>query len=344
MIITYLRSSSYTTWDFCNHKYMMDYTLGWRSPANKKASKGTIVHKALELLAQYKLAKQQRIDHFVNDELGKFFLAEITPDICIELAFHHISNAEPQYEWNEKDLKEVRKWMWDALNYHNGMFNPLKQNIVQPEKYFDITFDQSWAAYNYKLPDGSVLKGQFGIKGTIDLMVKLDNGVYEMVDYKTGKRMDWNTGEEKTYEKLRKDPQLRMYHYAASQMFPEIEQIIVSIFYINDGGVISMDYTKDDLKETEKMLQKRFNLIRNTYKPKRIYPNWKCTKLCWFGKHDMEGNPIDKEDYKEKSVCTNIANDLLTLGMDRVMLKHSKSAVQDYGNGGGRSNASKSED
>lgn len=339
MIITYLRSSSYTTWDFCPHKYMLDYTLGWRSPANKKASKGTIVHKALELLAQYKLAKQNKEDFIVNDELGKFYLNELTPDICVGLAYHHIAELEPQYGWVDKDFEECKKWLWIALDYHNGMFNPLKQDIVRPEQYFDITFPDSWAYYDYKMPDGSNLKGQLGIKGTLDLVVKLDDKTYELVDYKTGKRMDWNTGEEKTYEKLCKDPQLRMYHYAVSQIFPEIEQIIVSIFYINDGGVISMCFTKDDLKATEEMIKRRFNLIRNTYKPKRIFPNWKCTKLCHFGRHDLDGNPISKEEYKEKSICTNVASDLLTLGMDRVMLKYSKSDVTSYGSGGGRSNA-----
>lgn len=339
MIVTYLRSSSYTTWDFCPHKYFMDYTLGWRSPANKKASMGTIVHKALEMLAQYKLAKQKNEHFFINDELGKFFLSEITPDICTELAFHHISKIEPQYEWESDDFTTCKKWVWSALNYKGGMFNPLKQDIVQPEQFFDITFEDSWAAYNYKLPNGEVLKGQFGIKGTVDLVVKLDDGVYEMIDYKTGRRMDWNTGEEKTYEKLCNDPQLRMYHYAVSKMMPEIEQIIVTIFYINDGGVISMNFTRDDLVKTEKMIEKRFNVIRNTHKPKKIYPNWKCTKLCHFGKHDLEGNKITKEEYKEKSICANIGKDLLTLGVDRVMLKHSKSDVTSYGSGGGRSSS-----
>jgi hypothetical protein len=319
-------------------KYFIDYTLGWRSPANKKASIGTIVHKALELLAQYKLARQNNENNFTNDELGKFFLSEITPDICIELAFHHISKLEPQYNWDEKDFKLCKKMLWDALNYNKGMFNPLKQNIVQPEKYFDITFEDSWAKYDYKMPDGTRLTGNLGMKGTLDLVVKLDNKTYELVDYKTGRRMDWNTGAEKTYDKLCNDPQLRMYHYAASQMFPEIDQIIVTIFYIADGGAFSMNFTRDDLKKTEEMIKKRFNVIRNTFKPRRIYPNWKCTKLCYFGKHDLEGNEITKDEYDSKSVCKNISNDLLTLGVDRVMIKHSKSSVTDYGSGGGRSN------
>ncbi len=338
MICTYLRSSSYGTHDFCERKYFIDYVLGWRSPPhNNKASKGTIVHKALEMLAQIKLAKQEMKTFIVNDELGKFFISELTPDICIELAYHHISNKETMYDWTESDFKDCRKWMWEALTYNNGMFNPLKQNIVRPEQYFDIEFKEPWAYYKYKMPDGTDLEGHLAIKGTFDLLVKLDDNVYELIDYKTGKRIDWNTGEEKTYAKLCNDPQLRMYHYAASKLFPDIEQIIVTIYYIQDGGAISMNYTKDDLKKTEIMLKNKFNLIRNTFKPKSIYPSWKCTSLCHFGKYDMEGKKITKDEYKEKSICRNIGNELLTLGMDRVMLKHSKSHVSEYGSGGGRS-------
>ncbi len=340
MICTYLRSSSYGTHDFCNRKYFIDYTLGWRSPPhNNKASKGTIVHKALEMLAQIKLAKQEMKSFIVNDELGRFTIDELTPDTCLELAYHHISEKENRYTWSFSDFSDCKEWMWMALTYNNGLFNPLKQNIYRPEQYFDITLKEPWAYYKYKMPDGTDLEGHLAIKGTFDLLVKLDDGVFELIDYKTGeKRIDWNTGEEKTYEKLCNDPQLRMYHYAASCLFPEIEQFIVTIYYIRAGGAISMNFTRDDLKKTELMLKNKFLKIRNDQKPKAIYPSWKCNALCYFGKHDMEGNKISKDEYKEKSVCSNIGKDLLTLGIDRVMIKHSKSDVSAYGAGGGVSN------
>ena len=39
------------------------------------------------------------------------------------------------------------------------------------------------------------LKGQLAIKGTIDLVTKLNDDTIEVVDWKTGRRMDWTTGE-----------------------------------------------------------------------------------------------------------------------------------------------------
>ena len=49
--IVYFRSSSFNCHRFCPMQYYMEYTLGWRGSSNKKADKGTIVHKALEICA-----------------------------------------------------------------------------------------------------------------------------------------------------------------------------------------------------------------------------------------------------------------------------------------------------
>ena len=70
MIITYLRSSSYTTYDFCAHQYFLEYVLGIDSLSNKKAEKGTIVHKTLEVLAHETLARQQKQKTYVDDVVG----------------------------------------------------------------------------------------------------------------------------------------------------------------------------------------------------------------------------------------------------------------------------------
>jgi len=324
-------------------KYFLDYVLGYRSQANLAAEKGSVVHKGLEMLASIKLAQQNKEKFITNGELGKFYLSELTPDLCIELAYDYYSKKSTMYNWQEIDLWDCKKWFKVALEYNNGMFNPMNQSIVSPETYFDFEINKPWAKYEYKLPDGKLLKGTLAIKGTMDLMVDLGNDIYEMVDYKTGKRKDFNTGEEKTYDKLCSDSQLRMYYYAARHIFPNVKQIIVTIFYINDGGPISMCYDDDDLEKTEKMLEKRFNLIRNTFRPKKKYPHWSCTnkKICYFGTHDLDNNEIIKEEYKEKSICQNIGKELLTLGMDRVMIKRAKSSFDAYGYGAGRANEGK---
>ena len=56
--IVYFRSSSFNCHRFCPQQYLVEYFLGWRGPSNKKADKGTIVHKVLEVAALAKKAAQ----------------------------------------------------------------------------------------------------------------------------------------------------------------------------------------------------------------------------------------------------------------------------------------------
>ena len=46
MIVTYIRSSSYNNYDFCQMQYFLTYVLGYRSDSNKKADLGTMAHKS----------------------------------------------------------------------------------------------------------------------------------------------------------------------------------------------------------------------------------------------------------------------------------------------------------
>ena len=57
--IVYFRSSSFNSHRMCPMQYYMEYTLGWRGNSGKKADKGTIVHKVLELAALCKKALQE---------------------------------------------------------------------------------------------------------------------------------------------------------------------------------------------------------------------------------------------------------------------------------------------
>ena len=41
MIVTYIRSSSYGNYDFCQMQYFMTYVLGYRAESGKKAQLGT---------------------------------------------------------------------------------------------------------------------------------------------------------------------------------------------------------------------------------------------------------------------------------------------------------------
>jgi hypothetical protein len=206
------------------------------------------------------------------------------------------------------------------------MFDPRNRFIVQPEQHFDFIIEKPWAKYSYKTEDG-LLEGYLGLKGTIDLITKVNDDLYEIVDWKTGKRLDWATGQEKTQEKLEKDPQLRIYHYAIRHLYPEIAHFMVSINFINDGGVFSMSFDDKDLIETEQMLMQKFEIIKKTKKP-RLKKTWMCSKLCHFGKTTFEDtNILPTIEYRNNQVCSKgstmtkceqIKHDIELLGIDEV--------------------------
>ena len=69
--IVYFRSSSFNSHRMCPMQYYHEYTLGWRGNSGKKADKGTIVHKVLELSALCKKALQEGYSTFEDSEIGE---------------------------------------------------------------------------------------------------------------------------------------------------------------------------------------------------------------------------------------------------------------------------------
>ena len=58
----------------CEQQYFIEYILGWRGLSNKKADKGTIVHKVLEILAYIKKNQQDGNKSFIDDIAGEIFV------------------------------------------------------------------------------------------------------------------------------------------------------------------------------------------------------------------------------------------------------------------------------
>jgi len=305
LIITYLRSSSYNTHSLCEQQYYIEYNLGIKSPSGKAAMSGTITHKVMEILSEIKLCKQNNTNEYIDNIVGKISTEEYNLEEITENVYVYYTSQPNNHVWMPKDLKKVLKNVNVMITSHNGEFDPRNRNIVSSEGHFDILIDKDWAEYEYDLPEGKI-KGKLGIKGTIDLITESNTNTLEIIDLKCGKRKDWATGEEKTLAKLYKDPQLRMYHYAVSHMYPKYDHIIVTINYINDGGAFSVCFSGDDLAETEDMIRMKFMAIKKCKKP-RLSRSWKCSKMCHFGKNTFVGHPsiLPIIEYRDDQVCEN---------------------------------------
>lgn len=312
--------------------YFLEYNLGHRTTSGKAAEKGTMVHKVLEVLALTNMALTRGELTFHEPELDYVFDATACwPDDVLDLVWDY-EMKKTKNEFTQRDKADCKKWVWKALQYRDGLYDPRKLNVKGVEVHFDFPIKKKWAEYEYELPDGQILKGHLGLKGTIDLVTEINKDTLEFVDWKTGKwQTDFATGETKDFEKLCSDPQLRIYYYALRHVYPTYKNIVPTIFFIQGDGPFSMCFSDKDLRDTEDMLAKKFERIKKTKIPK-LTKSWKCTKTCYFG---MNQHPGSKD-----TICEFMRKKVLARGMDYTLANHSQDKtfghLMHYGEGGGR--------
>lgn len=214
-------------------------------------------------------------------------------------------------DWKPIDKRNALHWTWIGLDFNNGQYDPRRRNVIGTETHFDYELDFPWAEYETILPDGSKTTNKLRIKGTIDFTTRINNGI-EVIDWKSGQRKDWSTGEEKTYEKLCEDEQLMFYHYALRRMYPNEKNIIMTIFFLRDGGPFSICFDDSHVQLMEDKIKKRFEEIKNTRYPKLRDPtqqDFMCKRLCPFFK-----NKFHKDD--SDNMCKTVHNTLHKHGLE----------------------------
>jgi len=320
----------------------MVYVLGMEDPSNIKTEVGTVVHAVLEILAgmkkSYQDTRKYEFEHaaglfkckptlfmkpytLTNEEVDLINKSRKNKDTYKDqniVEYGHkrygIENVEnilshvykyyserSRHDWGNIEYRNCLNFTWMTLDWQNGEFDTRKRNIIYPELPFNIEIKQPWA----KLPNGDYLR----IKGTIDLVTEIDKGVIECIDYKTGARYDWGKGKEKTYEDLMEDPQLMLYYYALRKSLPEYEAVMLSIFFIRNGGPFTLAFDDSILEKVENNLRKNFEEIRDCQKPKLRDPTYKefqCKTLCGFFKQKVENS----------CVCDYISNEIKVYGID----------------------------
>ena len=349
MIISYIRSSSFAQYDFCQQQYFIDYVLGLPRKTGKKAQKGTITHKVLECLANIKKQIDEKdtiefedkeignigtitaedlyyMTRLTNKDIDKINSTRINKDTYMDnckLVYGHSRQGiklveqliEKVYEyysepdWTRVDFNDCTNFVWMTLEYRNGLFDPRNRTIVDVEKHFEIEIKKDWAL----LTNGKYLQ----IKGTIDLITEAKKGIIEVVDWKTSKRVNWTSKQDneiKDYSALCKDFQLMLYYYAAHHLYPKAKQIIVTIFFIRNGGPFTICFDNNTLDETEKRMAARLAEIQNCELPELhdySQQHWKCKYLCDYYK-------MQSPD-KSTNMCMFLHEQLKEKGMSEVV-------------------------
>lgn len=331
MIVTYLRSSSIGAYQFCPARYMFEYLLGVPGTSNKKANKGNVCHKVMEACCLYKLAKDKGEKTYDLPEIGQFSTQkEIDLPKLTELAYVHYKSLAPYNDWKDSDLPECLEWVNTTLQWGNGDLNPLNYEIFGVEQFFDLTIFEDWAHYEYKDPAGGPpIEGYLGIKGNIDFIIKRSESHLTLIDWKFGARKDWgaNPPKYKEYKDLVNDNQLLLYSYAMNQLFPQYE-FDQTIFYVLDGGPVSIPRGEADFEKAKLMLRRYFEKIKNNKLPQKNV-TFKCKKWCHYGMNNYPGT--------EESICDHIHGNMLEQGLHQIMLDYGKPGYYTtYAAGGGR--------
>lgn len=310
MEIQFIRSSLVGSWEICEHAAFLDYILGFKQKVNAKTIKGSCFHSVMEFLSLMKMAadRQEKVV-----KIG--WAGEIEVDLennqlvdrIINRSFDHYDAEYQDFNYTDKDRQEIREWVYNTISLQNGLFDPRRRDVVGAEMYFDFPINEDWA----KLDDGS---GEFlRIKGTIDLITKISDNTYEIIDWKSGSRKDWKNDKEKDYAYLCKDFQLLLYYYAITRLYPDIKNVIITINYVRDGGPFTIPYSAKDKELALSTIKQKYLQIKNCLRPKLKSSgrtHWWCQKVCWAG--PKSHHPKDPT----KSICQYIHDDLVKNGLE----------------------------
>ena len=307
MQITNLRGSSYNTYTDCQWLYALLYDYNFHSYSGLKSTLGSVVHLALELLA-----KAKKCNHHINQPQSKF----LNPKYLLKVSWNRLINKqEPHVKKDKNYNKSVNKkfCLEQICTVLNTKFNPLLLEIIETELQFEIEIRKP----GFQTEFGDFLK----IRGTIDLITKFDENTIEVIDYKTGLRKDWNTGEVKEMEHLEDDIQFLIYNLAIRTLFPQYPNINFTVFFTQENKPISFAHSLEDTDLVLSKLRQRFIEIKNNDIPKRLKDDrkrykehFKCKYVCHFGKtkdqygqslcdkyHQMSNGQLYQVSMREKS-------------------------------------------
>lgn len=323
----YVSKSSIESHQSCGLKYYINYMLGYRDSARKKTILGTAMHSVAESLAiikkeiqsgktsgtikqddlgeiewdeisfmfpsllteeDVKLINKSRVNKqtykgFCNVKIGDFRYGREFVGRLIEKAWTYYTNTTIEeiafwgQEWEKADKTMLVNMVWlllEALEIRNLW-------IVDIEKEFDIPIEHP----DCKLPNGEYIK----VKGFIDLVFKdsKNSNIIQFVDYKSGERKSFESGEEKTLNDLSTDLQLTLYNKVIKQLYPKYNYVVGSILFCRDGGLFTPSFEDNSDEMITKTIHEHIQELKGITELKVLSEqrdDWRCKYLCGASK------------------------------------------------------------
>ncbi|TSC53390.1 MAG: Uncharacterized protein LiPW39_296 [Parcubacteria group bacterium LiPW_39] len=270
-----LSYSALETFKRCPLKFKFQYIDRIKTPKSKEAIFGTLIHNTLKILHEPGLTIP------TEEEILKYLADNWDASI-------YASEQESVMAFSQavKMLKD-----YYAKNY------PGQFNVVALETPFEVP-----------LMAGSDLHI---ITGKIDRIDKTPDNLFEVIDYKTTKKMP-------AQEIVDKDLQLSVYHLGIANRWPSISQekrpIKMSLYYLKHGEKLSSWRTPEHLENTKETVIKSVEGIARAHKEEKFSatPNPLCDwceyqRPCPFFKHKFVEEKLFFNDQDVKALINQYA-------------------------------------
>ncbi len=274
MRISYSALDTFTT---CPAKYKFQYVKQIKAPKSKEAIFGTLIHECLRLFHE-----PARLAPSSQEDLLKYFTEKWDSSI---------------YQDSQEESFAFHKGVEILKNYQDQ--NQGKNfNIVNLETRFEVPVSENGIKTPNKKPE------PHQITGRIDRIDKLDDGTFEVIDYKTSKKMP-------PQEKIDNDLQLSIYYLGLLNRWPSLSKqkrpVKLSLYYLVHGEKLSTIRTSQQADQDKERIISLINEIKESDFSPRLNPlcDW-CSykKQCPLWKHQFikEESPAPDEQEIQKVI------------------------------------------
>lgn len=275
--------SAIETFKQCPYKYKLNQIDKIPEPKSEESIFGSYLHYVLQW--------------FFENNYNKIALKDL-------LSFYEKHWPEIRYF----DNKSQKEKPLNNFYFEEGLM--MLKNFYQKNGHKDVTILGLETPFEITLNDPNTKDHIHIISGIIDRIQK-QNDRYEIMDYKTGKRLP-------SQNKVDQNSQLSIYTLAFLNKWPNIKlkDIDLSLYFLKFGEILKTKRSKDDLEETKLKILKT---IKDIEKEKSFCP--KPTVLCdWCGYKNI--CPVFK-NYQPKPQIEKDESNIKNL-MDKYFTLHQK--------------------
>jgi len=255
--------SALETFKRCPLKFKFQYVDKIKTPKSKDALFGTLLHSALKILHEPGLIipTEEDILRFISDKWDA-----------------SIYSSEQESTLNFAQAIKIMKDYY-AKNY------PSQFTVLALETMFEVPLE--------------IGAEKHLITGKIDRVDKNEDGMLEVIDYKTSKKMP-------SQEAVDKDLQLAVYHLGVANRWPtlvkEDRPLKTSLYFLKHGEKLSSTRTSDNLAATKESITKDLEIINKAFQENKFNPT--PNPLCdWC---EFQRNcPFFKHKFKEEKIFFN---------------------------------------